>query len=266
MSSRVRASAVAVTARRGTSGNSSASRPSIRYSGRKSWPHWLTQWASSMAISASGDARSRSQHRRAASAPRARRRAGPARRRRSAARSRPRSSGVDVGVQPGGRDARLLQRRDLVGHQGDQRRDHQAEARPQHGGDLVAEALAAAGRQHGQARCARPAPRRSRRPAGRGSRRGRTSGAGCRGRRRGSRGRGIEDQAHRPCVTAREGLVRGRMAATMSRASAGGRHGSQTVRGRAGARSRLRPGPPGRRSPPSRRSGSRSSPKATGPT
>ena len=32
-------SAVAVTARRGTSGKTSARRPSIRYSGLKSWPH-----------------------------------------------------------------------------------------------------------------------------------------------------------------------------------------------------------------------------------
>ena len=54
-----RAAAVAVTARRGASGNTSASRPSIRYSGRKSCPHWLTQWASSMAIRAMGMRESR---------------------------------------------------------------------------------------------------------------------------------------------------------------------------------------------------------------
>src|SRR5690554_7568826 len=49
ISSRVRSSAVAVSAMRGTPGNSSASCPSCRYSGRKSCPHWDTQWASSMA-------------------------------------------------------------------------------------------------------------------------------------------------------------------------------------------------------------------------
>ena len=62
----------------------------------------------------------------------------------------PRSSGLGVGIQPRGRHARLLQRRDLVGHQRDQRRDDEAEARPHQRRDLVAEALAAAGRQHGQ--------------------------------------------------------------------------------------------------------------------
>ncbi len=53
MSARVRASAVAVTASRGTCGNTSANRPRLRYSGRKSWPHWLTQCASSTATTAS---------------------------------------------------------------------------------------------------------------------------------------------------------------------------------------------------------------------
>ena len=54
ISSTVRGSAVAVSAIRGTSGKRVASRPSPRYSGRKWWPHWLTQCASSMANSASG--------------------------------------------------------------------------------------------------------------------------------------------------------------------------------------------------------------------
>ena len=49
ISSRVRISAVAVRAMRGTLGNSSASWPSCRYSGRKSCPHCDTQCASSMA-------------------------------------------------------------------------------------------------------------------------------------------------------------------------------------------------------------------------
>jgi hypothetical protein len=47
--SRVIASAVAVSAMRGTPGKRSCSCASCRYSSRKSWPHWLTQCASSMA-------------------------------------------------------------------------------------------------------------------------------------------------------------------------------------------------------------------------
>ena len=50
--SRVSASAVAVSAMRGTSGKRSASTDSAMYSGRKSWPHCETQCASSMANSA----------------------------------------------------------------------------------------------------------------------------------------------------------------------------------------------------------------------
>ena len=56
----------------------------------------------------------------------------------------------DSGVEPRGGDAQLFQRLDLVGHQGDQGRDDQAQAWAQHGGDLIADALAAAGRQDGQ--------------------------------------------------------------------------------------------------------------------
>ena len=63
MSSRVRASAVAVTARRGTFGKHLGQPAEHAVLGRKSWPHWLTQWASSMAISASGSARQPLQHR-----------------------------------------------------------------------------------------------------------------------------------------------------------------------------------------------------------
>jgi ATP-dependent DNA helicase RecQ len=51
---------LAVTASRGTLGKTSARRPSMRYSGRKSCPHWLTQCASSIATSASGSRESRS--------------------------------------------------------------------------------------------------------------------------------------------------------------------------------------------------------------
>ena len=55
-----------------------------------------------------------------------------------------------AGIQTGGRHALLFQRLDLIGHQGDQGRDHQAQAGPQDGRDLIADALAAAGRQDGQ--------------------------------------------------------------------------------------------------------------------
>ena len=50
MSRRTRSVAVAVNAWNDTPGKSSRSRPSCRYSGRKSWPHWLMQCASSMAM------------------------------------------------------------------------------------------------------------------------------------------------------------------------------------------------------------------------
>ena len=49
MSRRTRAVAVAVYACRLMPGSSSRSRPSWRYSGRKSCPHWLMQCASSTA-------------------------------------------------------------------------------------------------------------------------------------------------------------------------------------------------------------------------
>ena len=51
-------------------------------------------------------------------------------------------------VQPFRRHTRLLQGGDLVGHQRDQRRDDKAETRPDERGDLIAQALAAAGGQH----------------------------------------------------------------------------------------------------------------------
>ncbi len=53
ISSRVGASAVAVSAIRGTSGQRSRSSDSAPYSGRKSCPHCETQCASSIAKSAS---------------------------------------------------------------------------------------------------------------------------------------------------------------------------------------------------------------------
>jgi len=60
--------------------------------------------------------------------------------------------GGGEGIQAGGGDPRLDQARHLVGHQGDEGADHQAEAGPQQGGDLVADALAPAGGQDGQGR------------------------------------------------------------------------------------------------------------------
>jgi len=51
ISSRVWGSAVAVSAIKGESGKCSRNSPSAAYSGRKSWPHWETQCASSTAIS-----------------------------------------------------------------------------------------------------------------------------------------------------------------------------------------------------------------------
>ena len=55
-----------------------------------------------------------------------------------------------AGIQPRRRHPLLFQRLDLVGHQGDQRRNDEAQPGAQHGGDLIADALAAAGGQHGQ--------------------------------------------------------------------------------------------------------------------
>ena len=58
--------------------------------------------------------------------------------------------GIGVGVELLGRHARLLQGRDLIGHQRDQRRDDKAEPGPDQRGDLVAQALAAAGGKDGE--------------------------------------------------------------------------------------------------------------------
>ena len=53
-------------------------------------------------------------------------------------------------VEPFGPYTKRLQRIDLVRHQRDQRGDDEADTGPQDGRNLVAERLAAAGRQHGQ--------------------------------------------------------------------------------------------------------------------
>jgi hypothetical protein len=65
------------------------------------------------------------------------------------ARSAWSASVVLAGMDAGGAHAGFLQRRHLVLHQGDQRRDDDGGARPQQGRDLVAQRLAAArGHQH----------------------------------------------------------------------------------------------------------------------
>ncbi len=66
------------------------------------------------------------------------------------ARDAARLGGIQVGVQRAGRDAKLPQRRHLVVHQRDQRRDHDGGAGTTQRGDLEADALAAAGRHQDQ--------------------------------------------------------------------------------------------------------------------
>ena len=62
-------------------------------------------------------------------------------------------AGIEIhrGVEPFGAHADLFQRINLIGHQRDQRRNHNADTVAQQRRDLVAERLAAAGRQHGEA-------------------------------------------------------------------------------------------------------------------
>ena len=66
------------------------------------------------------------------------------------ARDAARLGRIEVGVQRAGRNAELPQRRHLVVHQRDQRRDDHGGARPTQRGDLEADALAAAGRHQHQ--------------------------------------------------------------------------------------------------------------------
>src|SRR6218665_92288 len=173
MSARVSASAVAVSAMRGTPGERWCSTVSARYSGRKSWPHWLTQCASSIAnrlswrcwYSPSSRPRKRGVFSRSGAAyssvmapvcncrststlsshpfPELKKPPPPLRRLREAL----------GGVQEGRIAARLVQRTDLVVHQRNQRRDHDAHPAPlllaHDGRHLVAQRLAApGGHQH----------------------------------------------------------------------------------------------------------------------
>ena len=66
------------------------------------------------------------------------------------ARDAARLGRIEIGMQRAGRDAKLAQRRHLVVHQRDQRRDHHRGARTAQRGHLEADALAAAGRHQHQ--------------------------------------------------------------------------------------------------------------------
>ena len=150
MSSRVRASAVAVTARRGTWGKTSASRPSMRYSGRKSWPHWLTQCASSIATRASGRRDSRSSIAGLHQAFGRQVEQVQRRLRRSAARCRRAGSGSVLesslsAATPDCCSAATWSAISAISGEMTRPRPGRTQRR-----DLVAQALAAAGRQHGQ--------------------------------------------------------------------------------------------------------------------
>ena len=135
---------------RGTSGNRSAMTDRPIYSGRKSWPHCDTQCASSIANRAIW---ARPSKREAA------RRQQPLRRdieQIEIAGEQPlldRGGFVEDqrGIQHRGLDAGLEQARDLVAHQRDQRRDHDAAALAQQRRQLIAQRLAAAGRHQHQA-------------------------------------------------------------------------------------------------------------------
>ena len=183
MSWRVRASAVAVTASRGTPGKISASRPSMRYSGRKSWPHWLTQCASSIATSARDRPRQPLQHgglhqafgREVEQVERRPRRSAARCRRASRHRCWNRAS-------PPPRPTAAGRRPDRPSARSAARRRGRARAGPARGSGSTGSCRR---RWEGRrARCVRPAPRRSRQPAGRGSPCGRKCRAARRARSR----------------------------------------------------------------------------------
>ena len=120
-----------------------------RYSGRKSCPHCETQWASSMARTLAPPRARAPAYRRA--------RAVPARHKRgdsAPAASPPRSphcrSALLTEFRRRRRDAPAAQLLHLIAHQGDQRRNHDGEARPDDRRQLVAQRFAGAGRHHGE--------------------------------------------------------------------------------------------------------------------
>ena len=93
------------------------------------------------------------------------------------ARDAARLGGIEIGMQRAGGHAELAQRRHLVVHQRDQRRDDHRGAGPAQRRDLVADALAAAGRHQHQRVAAGDDMAHHLLPAGRGSRGSRTRGA-----------------------------------------------------------------------------------------
>ena len=135
----------------GTPGNSPRSCPSCTYSGRKSWPHWLTQCASSMANRARpAPAEASWISRRRARNDSRHERLGRHVQQVELAAVKPRQhaarlAGLERRVVGGGADAGRLQRVDLVLHQRDERRDDDAGAGAHQRRQLVAQRLAAAG-------------------------------------------------------------------------------------------------------------------------
>ncbi len=149
MSRCVGASAVAVTATKGTPGKLSRRRPRSRYSGRKSWPHWEMQCASSMATMATSMSREAVEE---------------------AVHHEPLGGhveqveppvvevrehlaalhGAEAGVERGGLDAELAERLHLVLHERDERAHDDADAGAHERRHLVAQALARAGRHHAE--------------------------------------------------------------------------------------------------------------------
>src|SRR5262245_12234486 len=141
ISALVGASAVAVRAMRGRSGNMSTRRASSRYSGRKSWPHCERQWASSIATRERRADLSRAGGSRLTSVS-------------GAMEKQVQLAPLDVapeqvlfrtpepGVERRRLDPGLPQRRHLVFHQRNERRDDEADARADQRRDLVAERLA----------------------------------------------------------------------------------------------------------------------------
>ena len=148
MSSRTRSVAVAESAMIGASGRTSRRSLSRRYSGRKSCPHALMQWASSTAT-----ARTSKRAEGREEAPRHE----PLRRDveqlvpplAEAAHAGRGLGRVEGRVEVRGGDARRVERVHLVLHQRDERGDDDREAGADDGGELEAEALAAARGQEG---------------------------------------------------------------------------------------------------------------------
>ena len=149
MSRRTRAVAVAVNAWRLTFGNTLRSRPSCRYSGRKSCPHWLMQWASSTATNCTSQ---RDKRPRNPSLPSPASRSGETYKKAvSTLAEARRHCGLLVGgeraVVERRRDAVADERVDLILHQRDKGRHDHAQTRTHQRRRLEAQRLATAGRE-----------------------------------------------------------------------------------------------------------------------